>query len=212
MANDSCCDRCQDASLPQAITQWPSYHAPIAESADPREIMDCHDALSITSPRTSTDTPSYPIKRTRRANHSSTVNPSPRVNPARARGRNQYPLNEMRQRCTILLAVVRRRASLKNLVTIRMENKSTVINKSQRKANATYSGRYAALNLAEKPRHSCIREYARIGFCLVISGPSPAAERGPRSSGPPAFRLQGGLPSLDTTRSRTDTRSKSTKN
>lgn len=35
--------------------------------------------------------------------------------------------------------------------------------------------------------------------------PSPAAERGPRSSGPPAFRLQGGLPSLDTTRSRTDT-------
>ncbi|KYN20236.1 hypothetical protein ALC57_07140, partial [Trachymyrmex cornetzi] len=86
-----------------------------------------------------------------------------------------------------------------------MENKSTVINKSQRKANATYSGRYAALNLAEKPRHSCIREYARVGFCLVISGPSPAAERGPRSLGPPAFRLQGGLPSLDTTRSRTDT-------
>ncbi|KYM81175.1 hypothetical protein ALC53_08518 [Atta colombica] len=127
MANDSCCDRCQDASLPRAITQWPplflrGYHAPIAESADPREIMDCHDALSITSPRTSTDTPSYPIKRTRRANHSSTVNPpSPRVNPARARlGRNQYPLNEMRQRCTILLAVVHRRASLKNLVTIRI--------------------------------------------------------------------------------------------
>lgn len=23
MANDSCCDRCQDASLPRAITQWP---------------------------------------------------------------------------------------------------------------------------------------------------------------------------------------------
>jgi len=60
-------------------------------------------------------------------------------------------------------------------------------------------------SLAEKPRHSCIREYARVGFCLVISGPNPAAERGPRSSGPPAFRLQGGLPSLDTTRSRTDT-------
>lgn len=65
MANDSCCDRCQDASLPRAITQWPplflrGYHAPIAESADPREIMDCHDALSITGPRTSADTPGYP--------------------------------------------------------------------------------------------------------------------------------------------------------
>lgn len=52
-ANDSCCDRCQDASLPQAITQWSpfflrSYHAAIAECADPREIMDCHDVLSIT--------------------------------------------------------------------------------------------------------------------------------------------------------------------
>lgn len=64
-ANDSCCDRCQDASLPRAITQWPplflrGYHAPIAVSADPREIMDCHDALSITGPRTSADTPGYP--------------------------------------------------------------------------------------------------------------------------------------------------------
>jgi len=50
--------RCQDAPLPRAITQWPplflrGYHAPIAESSDPREIMDCHDALSIASPRTS---------------------------------------------------------------------------------------------------------------------------------------------------------------
>jgi len=59
-------------------------------------------------------------------------------------------------------------------------------------------------SLAEKPRHSCIREYARVGFCLVISGPA-LPERSPRSLGPPAFRLQGGLPSLDTTRSRTDT-------
>lgn len=59
-------------------------------------------------------------------------------------------------------------------------------------------------NLAEKPRHSCIREYVHVGFCLVIPGPGQR-EKGPRSSGPPAFRLQGGLPSLDTTRSRTDT-------
>lgn len=74
LANDSCCDRCQDASLPQAITQWPpfflrGYHAPIAESADPREIMDCHDALSITGLRTSANTPGYPrvVPRFRRA-------------------------------------------------------------------------------------------------------------------------------------------------
>ncbi|KYN08054.1 hypothetical protein ALC62_00899 [Cyphomyrmex costatus] len=140
MANDSCCDRCQDASLPRAITQWPplflrGYHAPIAESADPREIMDCHDALSITGPRTSTDTPGYPIKRTRRANHSSTVNPSPRVNPTRARGRNQCPLNEMRQRCTMLLAVICRRASLKNLVAIRHDALSGVHNGARRRNN-----------------------------------------------------------------------------
>jgi len=74
LANDSCCDRCQDASLPRAIIQWPpfflrGYHAPIAESADPREIMDCHDVLSITGLRTSADTPGYPrvVPRFRRA-------------------------------------------------------------------------------------------------------------------------------------------------
>lgn len=59
-------------------------------------------------------------------------------------------------------------------------------------------------SLVEKPRHSCIRECARVGFYLVIPGPG-LSEEVSRSSGPLTFRLQGGLPSLDTTRSRTDT-------
>jgi len=64
--------RCQDA-LPRAITQWPplflrGYHAPIVESSDPREIMDCHDALSITSPRMSAGiADAMPAPRFRRA-------------------------------------------------------------------------------------------------------------------------------------------------
>lgn len=54
----------------------------------------------------------------------------------------------------------------------------------------------------------------RVGFCLVIPDPS-LPERDfhththtrarEQSSGPSAFRLQGGLPSLDTARSRKDT-------
>lgn len=40
-------------------------------------------------------------------------------------------------------------------------------------------------NLAEKARHSCIREYARVGFCLVIPGPG-SARRGARAEFGPA--------------------------
>lgn len=50
--------------------------------------------------------------------------------------------------------------------------------------------------------------HTRVCARRLLSGYTSARalpERGPRSSGPPAFRLQGGLPSLDTTRSRTDT-------